>query len=92
LPIVHLQVAEEVLVQFTLYQELVVVNVVVVALFSRLIKQLGFLSPIPALLSRITFASLPSVRVKSNPSIYFPVLFQVFPVIDKTEKEVKVEV
>ena len=83
LPTVHLVVVEDVLVQLALYQVLAVVIVVVVELFNTLIVQLGWASPTPALLSMITLASRPSVRLKSNPSIYFPTLFQEFPVIDK---------
>ena len=79
---VHLVVEVEVLVQLPLYQVFAVVTVVVEALFNTLMVLLGLASPTPALLSIITLASLPSDLVKSNPSIYFPVLFQEFPVMD----------
>ena len=86
---VHFVALDEVFVQFALYQVEFEDVLVVVALFSTLILQLGFSSPMPALLDKIALASRPSERVKSKPSIYFPVLFHEFPVMEMLVKLVK---
>jgi hypothetical protein len=78
---------EEVFTQLALYHELATTHVVVNALFTTLILQCGFSSSTPALFSINAFASLPSVREKSNPEIPVPIKFHELPVIIRFEKE-----
>src|ERR1044072_9074547 len=91
LPIIHLQVVELVLVpQLAFNQALAgVILTRLAGLFKTVRYAYGFLSPITALLSTIAFASRPSVRVKSKPSIYLPLLFHELPVIEILVKLVK---
>ena len=73
-----------------LYHEFAVLHVVVNALFTTFTLQWGFASSVPALAMRKTFASLPSVRVKSNPLMKVPLLFQALLEIINEIAEVKV--
>src|SRR5688572_28071692 len=90
--IVHLQVDDAVFEpQLALYQVLAFVIVTWLAVLLRtFIKHFGLLSPTPALLSNMALASLLLVSVKSNPSIYFPILFHEFPVMEILVKFLKV--